>query len=78
MDTKGVQISFLYLIKFCEKFLDTPSADRFKTFVRVHSLEHIFSAGCKDLGQLNILQSLPLYRNFKYYDNCFAIVRPDT
>ncbi len=68
METKGVQISFLYLIKVSEKFLDTPSADWFKTFVRVHSLEHIFSAGCKDRGQLNILQPLPLYRNFKYYD----------
>jgi hypothetical protein len=37
METKGVQMSFLYLIKFSEKFLDTPSADRFKKFVRVHS-----------------------------------------
>jgi len=29
METEGVQTSFLYLIKFSEKFLDTQSADRF-------------------------------------------------
>jgi hypothetical protein len=37
METEGVQTSFLYLIKFSEKFLDTPSADRVYKFVRVHS-----------------------------------------
>jgi len=29
METEGVQTSFLYLIKFSEKFLDSPSGDRF-------------------------------------------------
>jgi hypothetical protein len=67
--TKGVRTSFLYLIKFCEKFLDTPSADRFKKLVRLHTT--FLTAGSKDLGQLNIFQSFPLYRNYKYYDNCW-------